>query len=218
VNVDGRGLPGITPDPPPDQPQIAPGDDGGDASCGFWSDDPAHPGKDGSTGFVGSNGVDGQPGGNGSPVQIVVTDLLGGISVDCSGGVGGNGARGGKGGQGGNGGKGGNGKGCEDDQRGGRGADGGRGGNGGLGADGGNGGDITILFTNFVGDTPVTHSAGGQPGVAGQPGPGGDPGLGGANGGGGTAPNGSPGQNGNPGARGGLNRGRDGNIIIAPRP
>jgi hypothetical protein len=218
MNIDGSGAPGVTPSPPAGQPQIAPGDNGADASCGFWSDDAAHDGNPGSTGFRGSNGLDGSPGQNGSPVQVVVRDLLGGINVDCSGGRGGDGGQGGKGGQGGNGGNGGSGKGCEDDKSGARGGDGGQGGNGGLGADGGNGGDITILYTNFVGDTPITHSAGGQPGLAGFPGPGGDPGVGGTHAYGGTAPNGSPGPNGNAGARGGLNRGRDGNIIIAPRP
>ncbi len=218
MNIDGSGQPGVTPDPPAQQPQIAPGDPGRPAHCSTWGDDPASAGLDGGTGYTGSDGLDATQGQNGSPVQIVVRDLFGGLNVNCSGGRGGNGGQGGKAGQGGNGGAGGSGQGCEDDKPGGRGGNGGLGGKGALGANGGDGGDITILYTNFVGDTPSVLSAGGQPGGAGLPGPGGDPGLGGANPGGGSAPNGSPGPNGAPGARGGLAKGRDGNITIAPRP
>lgn len=220
MNIDGTGAPGITPDPPGTPGQVHASDRGKDAHCSTWGDNAGTPGADGNPGYFGSHGLDGQPGGEGSSYQLVVVDLFGGLSIDCSGGNGGNGGQGGKGGQGGNGGDGGTA--CDDDDgpyAGGRGGTGGQGGDGGVGADGGNGGDITIIYTNFVGDTPTIKSAGGRPGIAGQPGPGGDPGVPGMHGDGHTVgPPGSPGPSGQPGLRGGLNRGRNGNIVIAPHP
>ncbi len=216
--IDAKGRVGVSPTAPPTPgaPQVA--DSGGDANCSTWGDDAPNNGGDGLGGFRGSDGQDGQRGEDGSSLQLVVENFLGGLSVDCSGGKGGDGAPGGKGGPGGEGGHGGSGKGCEPDARGGRGGQGGSGAKGGNGGDGGRGGDLTILYRNLVGSTPVVRTAGGQPGIAGNPGVGGDPGAGGVNGdnvnrhlSGGSGPN---------GVRGDRNgtEGRQGNVIIAPQP
>jgi hypothetical protein len=72
---------------------------------------------------------------------------------------------------------------------------------------------------NFVGDAPVIKTAGGIPGFGGPPGPGGPGGIGGNNGaGGGKAQDGGQGFNGPTTSKNGQNKGRQGNIIIAPQP
>src|SRR5438270_12990218 len=108
-NFDHTGEKGTTPPQPPPQPQVNPNkaDNGTPVQCSTWGDDAGTPGTAGKGGYTGSNGGDGTPGQDGSSVQIVVHDLLGGLNIDCRGGDGGNGAQGGQGGQGQNGGNGG---------------------------------------------------------------------------------------------------------------
>lgn len=216
--IDAKGRPGFSPPAPPTPGPVQVADSGGDANCSTWGDDAPSDGQPGLGGWPGSAGQHGQRGEDGSSLQLVVENFLGGLSVDCSGGSGGNGARGGKGGPGGEGGRGGSGKDCEPHARGGRGGQGGPGGKGGNGGDGGRGGDLTILYRNLVGSTPVVRTAGGQPGLAGDPGAGGDAGLGGLNGDGVSRHlNGGAGGNGSLGDSNGV-EGRQGNVIIAPQP